>query len=121
MKKLLITLSLISPFSFADWGDVYYCQMTTSSATTNEGKRTDYELEKFQFKLDSTEKAMVFGKGGYFNKWKITLDLNRTFFGDNSWWASNMFTLLHFSEGQFMLSFLGSEEMTSISANCDKF
>lgn len=66
MKNLLLTLLLISPFSFADWGDVYYCQMTTLSATTLEGKRTDYLLEKFTFKLDETKKAMVFGKGGYF-------------------------------------------------------
>ena len=121
MKRLLITLILVSPFSFADWGDVYYCQMTSYVFIDSDGTVKQYKPEKFQFKLDSTEKAMVFGKGGYFNKWKITLDLNRTFFGDNSWWASNMFTLLHFSEGQFMLSFLGSEEMTSISANCDKF
>ena len=28
MKKLIIALMLISPVSFADWGDVYYCEMT---------------------------------------------------------------------------------------------
>jgi len=47
MKKLLITLMLISPFSFAEWGDVYYCQMTNWIITTLEGKRTDYTLDKF--------------------------------------------------------------------------
>ena len=47
MKKLLITLMLISPFSFADWDDVYYCQMTTHSDVTLEGKRTDYILEEW--------------------------------------------------------------------------
>ena len=67
MKKLLITLMLISPFSFADWGDVYYCQMTTFSQTTMlKGKRTDYTLDKFQFKLDKTKNSMVFGSSGYF-------------------------------------------------------
>ena len=72
-RKLLscfYSFFLIRPFNssdyFADWGDVYYCQMTTLSETTLEGKRTDYILEKFQFKLDKTKNAMVFGKSGIF-------------------------------------------------------
>jgi hypothetical protein len=75
MKKLLIILLLISPFSFADWGDVYYCEMTTNSLTILEGERTDYQLEKFQFKLDKTKNAMVFGKGGYMNG--VVAELNK--------------------------------------------
>ena len=66
MKKLLITLLLISPFSFADWGDVYYCQMTNSSGITLEGEKENYKLEKFQFKLDKTKNVMMFGSSGYF-------------------------------------------------------
>ena len=46
MKNLLLALLLISPASFADWGDVYYCQMTTHSEVTFEGERTDYILGK---------------------------------------------------------------------------
>ena len=40
MKRLLlhITLLLISPFSFADWDDVYYCQMTNALEITLEGE-----------------------------------------------------------------------------------
>lgn len=30
MQRLILTLLFISPFSFADWGDVYKCQMTNS-------------------------------------------------------------------------------------------
>tara|TARA_B110000091_G_C13678492_1_gene416854 strand:- start:449 stop:742 length:294 start_codon:yes stop_codon:yes gene_type:complete len=66
IKNLLLALLLISPTSFADWGDVYYCQMTTFSSTTIKGKRTDNTLEKFQFKLDKTKNSMVFGSSGYF-------------------------------------------------------
>ena len=66
IKNLLPALLLISPTSFADWGDVYYCQMTTFSSTTIKGKRTDNTLEKFQFKLDKTKNSMVFGSSGYF-------------------------------------------------------
>ena len=46
----------------ANWGDVYYCQMTTLSITTLEGERADYKLEKFQFTFDKTKNAMVFGR-----------------------------------------------------------
>lgn len=65
MKILLIILMMISSFSFADWGDIYYCQMVTHSTVTLEGKRTDYMLEKFQFKLVQTKKAIMFRSSGY--------------------------------------------------------
>ena len=63
MKNLLITLFLITPVCFADWGDVYYCEMTSYSDTSAEGNITNYKLEKFKFKLDREKQAMVFGKG----------------------------------------------------------
>ena len=65
MKKLLITLLLISPFSFADWGDVYYCQETSFVATGVSGEVIEGELGKFKFKLDQTKNAMMFGSSGY--------------------------------------------------------
>jgi len=121
MKKLLITLLLVSPFSFAEWGDVYYCQMTSLVDTTSDGTVGQYKLERFQFKLDSTEKAMVFGKGGYLNDWKVPLDPNRSWVLINRWWASNNYNLLLFEEGKLVSSSVGSEGITSITANCDKF
>ena len=66
MQKLLITLLLISPFSFSDWGDVYCCQMTNSLGITLEGVKENYKMENFQFKLDKTKNVMVFGSSGYF-------------------------------------------------------
>jgi hypothetical protein len=59
MKKLLITLLLISPFSFADWGDVYYCQMTNFVNINEEGKTGSYPLERFKFTLDDIEMGAV--------------------------------------------------------------
>jgi len=120
MKKLLITLILISPFSFADWGDVYYCQMTNHSAITLEGKRTDYMLEKFQFKLDKAKKAMVFGSTGYFSEEKASLIEGRSWPQIEAWRAEDEYMRIFFVEGKFLFSMVGNT-MTSISANCDKF
>ena len=104
MKKLLITLLLISPFSFADWGDVYYCQETTHSRTTLEGKRTDYKLEKFTFKLDQTKNAMVFGKGGLFKEYKTWVDDYGSNPSKEVWSAKDSIGMLYFEEGKFCLS-----------------
>ena len=121
MKNLLITLMLVSPFSFADWGDVYYCQMTNSSGITLEGVRTDYKLEKFQFKLDKTKNAMVFGKGGYFNNEITELRENFTWPRQESWLANDPYSITYFNEGKLLYSYVGKSGMVSISADCDKF
>jgi len=67
-RILLLTLLLISPLSFADWGDVYYCQITTSPFTMF-GITVDTEkvfkgssLEKkktFTLKVDKSSKALI--------------------------------------------------------------
>ena len=123
MQKLLITLLLISPFSFADWGEVYYCQMTTNSQTTLEGERTDYQLKKFQFKLDKTKNAMVFGKAAdsYFAGKELKLELGMDSVVKERWHAGGMFSKLYFAKGKFLYSFIGVSGLTSLSADCDKF
>ena len=121
MKKLLIALLLVSPLSFADWGDVYYCQMTTISTTTPEGKRTDYKLEKFQFKLDETRRAMVFGNSGYFEDMEMELADGKHWPAQEFWWGGTEYGRSFFQKGRFLFSTVGVEGMTSISANCDKF
>ena len=120
MKKLLITLMLISPFSFADWGDVYYCQMTTHSTTSLEGVRTVYQLEKFQFKLDKTKNAMVYGKGGYFTKSVMVLKQGHSFPKREKWYANDVYAMLYFNNGKFLHVSTGSSGSKSISADCDK-
>jgi len=125
MKKLLITLLLISPFSFADWGDVYYCEMTSYSETTIQGERTDYKLEKFTFKLDKTKNAMVFGKKGYFKDYELELDQIRG--GSPSigiWVAGGDYSELFFDRDKFIFVAVGyvtHAASQSISADCEKF
>ena len=121
MKKLLITLILISPFSFADWGDVYYCQMTNFSEVSLEGKRKDYTLEKFQFKLDKTKKAMVFGGSGYFKTTEAKLTPDRHWPALESWYAFGKYDMYYFDEGKFLFVSTGSTGSDSVSADCDKF
>ena len=120
MKKLLITLLLISPASFADWGDVYYCQMTNFSAVTFEGKGTNYMLDKFTFKLEKTKNAIVFGKDGYFDKYEIELEKD-VFPQQELLWANSSTGKLFFEEGKFLFVSVSGEDANTISATCDKF
>ena len=121
MKKLLITLLLISPFSFADWDDVYYCQMTSFVGVTLEGEKEDYKLEKFQFKLDSAKNAMVFGKGGFLSNYEMGIEEGMAFPSVEWWWAISSTTKSYFKEGKFLSSSVGVKDATLISADCDKF
>ena len=122
MQKLLITLLLLSPFSFADWDDVYYCQMTTLSITSLEGKRADYKLEKFQFKFDKTKNAMVFGKGGLFKNKEFKLKEGESVPSQEFWLADTLFSETILYKGKFLYSSIGlTLGITAISADCDKF
>jgi hypothetical protein len=121
MKRLLITLLLISPFSFADWGDVYYCQMTSNSTVTLEGQESDYTLEKFTFKLDRTKNAMVFGKGGPFDNYEMELVRMIIDPSDEKWRARDTVGHLNFTGGKLLYAMVGIENINTISANCDKF
>ena len=64
IKKLvagsMFSMLLVSNMAAADWGDVYYCQMTNLLEITLEGEKKTYKPEKFQFKLDQTKNAMMF-------------------------------------------------------------
>ena len=62
IKKLvagsMFSMLLGSEMAAADWGDVYFCQMTNLLEITLYGEQKNYKLEKFQFKLDQTKNAM---------------------------------------------------------------
>ena len=121
IKNLLLALLLISPTSFADWGDVYYCQMTTFSSTTIKGKRTDNTLEKFQFKLDKTKNSMVFGSSGYFKDSETKLIPKMHWPNIESWHGGGAYHQTYFDRGKCLYSQVGSIGITTVSANCDKF
>ena len=121
MKKLLITLLLASPFSFADWGDVYYCQETHSLEITLEGKSKNYKPQKFQFKLDKTKNAMVFGKQGYFKDVVLELREEMNWPVLESWYAKEVYAMAYFDKGKFLYVRTSPSGSNSISADCDKF
>jgi len=119
MKKLLLALMLLSPFSFADWGDVYYCQMTSHSGTDEEGKETNYNLQRFQFKVDETKNAMVFGAGGYFEGSVLPI----TYYHPNEEWVEmrDEYSMGAFRKGKFLYALVISSKMKTLTADCDKF
>ena len=129
MKKLLITLLLISPFSFADWGDVYYCKMTNFSAVSPDGRMAElleFTPNNFQFKLDETQQAIVFGKKGYFDGQILPLTpLENLDYSSTSpleaWYATHIDAEMYtFAENQFMHVSLSFDAFT-MTADCDKF
>lgn len=123
MKKLLITLLLISPFSFAEWGDVYYCDMTSSVGVSVEGTVTQHKLERFRFTLDDVEMGAVrFGKGGYLGRAYLPVERDTWRPHIPSFAASTGNMRVTFSKGKFKYTdnFIG-QAGTLITANCDKF
>lgn len=125
IKKLItgLTLSLLlaSPVANADWGDVYYCQMTNSVEITLEGEKKYYKQERFQFKLDQTKNAMVFGSTGYFSDWEMELVKGRNWPSLERWYADNGYTMAFLENGKFLFAQVVSTDLVSISADCDKF
>ena len=119
IKRILLTLLLISPFSFADWGDIYYCEMTYFSQINKEGKQQDYIPQKFKFKLDKEQNAMKFGKSGYFDNYSISLDHFAPLY--QSWTGRSDYALARFNKGKFLFSSVYVDNVTTAIANCDKF
>ncbi len=126
IKKLVVgsmfSMLLGSGAANADWGDVYYCQMTNFDEITLEGEKKSWKLEKFQFKLDQTKNAMVFGSTGYFTGMVYELTKGSSFPSIESWYANGEFAAIYFSEGKFLYTTTGAiTGIISISADCDKF
>tara|TARA_B110001469_G_scaffold124683_1_gene138789 strand:- start:1886 stop:2173 length:288 start_codon:yes stop_codon:yes gene_type:complete len=95
--------------------------MTTNSQTTLEGERTDYQLKRFQFKLDKTKKAIVFGSSGFFDKFVLPLSSSQQWPSAKAWYAKDDHSMAYFDEGKFLYVTAGISGSTSISADCDKF
>ena len=125
VKRLITGLALLMLLSSgtanADWGDVYYCQMTNFDEITLEGEKKKWKLEKFQFKLDQTKNAMVFGSTGYFADSVKELTTGRNWPSKEKWYASGTSSIAYFDEGKFLYTRNGSMGIVSVSADCDKF
>jgi hypothetical protein len=125
IKKLVVgsmfSMLLASEMATADWGDVYYCQMTNFFDITLEGKQINYKLEKLQFKLDQTKNAMVFGSKGYFKNGVIELVIGSNWPSQEEWFANDTHSSTYFMEGKLLFTSTGQLGATAASADCDKF
>jgi hypothetical protein len=125
IKKLvagsMFSMLLASEMATADWGDVYYCQITNFLRVTLEGKQINLTPEKFQFKLDQTKNAMVFGSTGYFKDVVFELAKGRNWPIVETWYAKGGDAVAYFKEGKFLFTENGSTGVDAASADCDKF
>ena len=125
IKKIITGLALLMLLSSgtanANWGDVYYCQMTNFDEITLEGEKKSWKLEKFQFKLDQTKNAMLFGSTGVFVDQVCKLKKGLNWPNIESWFANDEFSTTYFDEGKFLFAQIGSTGIRSITADCDKF
>ena len=125
VKKALLglTLSMLlgSEMAAADWGDVYYCQMTNFHNLTLEGEMENYILEKFQFKLDQTKNAMVLGSTGFLKNEVYELVTGSTFPSQEYWYANDEYSITRFDKGKLMYTENTRAGGRIILANCDKF
>ena len=123
IKKLVVgsmfSMLLGSEMAAADWDDVYYCQMTNFLGITVEGEKQNYTLEKFQFKLDQTKNAMVFGSKGYFKD--SVIELGDNWLSLETWYANDKYSITYFEEGKLLFTFNNSVGALAASADCDKF
>ena len=117
---LVLSMLLSSGTANADWGDVYYCQMTNHIEITLEGEMTNYKLEKFQFKLDQTKNAMVMGSTGNLKHEVFELTTGRNYPSQESWYANALNSIIFFRSGKFMFTRNGFSAIV-VSADCDKF
>ena len=117
----LFSMLLVSEMAAADWGDVYYCQMTNFDEIMVEGEKKSWKLEKFQFKLDQTKNAMVFGNTGMFKGEVYKLTKDKNFPEQEFWYAYDEYSMTYFREGRFSYTQIGSNGATVVSADCDKF
>jgi len=49
----LFSMLLVSEMAAADWGDVYYCQMTNSLGISLEGKKRKLQTRKVSIQIRS--------------------------------------------------------------------
>ncbi len=125
IKKLVVgsmfSMLLGSEMAAADWGDVYYCQMTNFLKITIDGEMTRYKLEKFQFKLDQTKNAMVFGSTGYFKDNVVELVKGWHWPSQETWYANSTHSMTSFDAGKFLFTYHALYAADVVSADCEKF
>jgi len=132
MKKLLLALMFLSPFSFADWGDNYDCKITHHAMGGTGATVKKYQNmvgSSFQFQLVSKadEKILTFDDKAF---WVLHRELSVTNdkFSSASQWlgtakGTNTRAIVAFEGGSFAYSWisLGNINSLIVLAQCDKF
>jgi len=131
MKKLLLALMFLSPFSFADWGDVYYCQMITHEMINDDGTVYSVVLKNFKFNMDEQSQSMVFGsvplmwKKQMFPVVSLEQFANGMIFKTKSRVGDSLYgsfkSTFNYNKGKlFGTAFVGNGLLAMV-ADCDKF
>ena len=125
IKKLVVgsmfSMLLGSGMAAADWGDVYFCQMTNLLEITLYGEQKNYKLEKFQFKLDKTKNAMVFGSTGYLGNIVIEFIKGKHLPSEEFWHTKSEYSDTYFEEGKLLYTQSDVSSITAVTADCEKF
>ncbi|MGY9053084.1 MAG: hypothetical protein ACKVH9_05870 [Rhodobacterales bacterium] len=121
MKRVLLALILISPMSYADWGDTYFCTATHHSRVDLDGKRTTFKLQDFTFHLSKEKNAMVFDNSENFFKYTVIgLSKLGSFPNLESWSAEDVDSKVVFMEGKFAHGFVTGRGVTVNTATCQR-
>ena len=120
MSLAFLLVILISPMTYADWGDTYFCTISRVYSH-NMKNEDDYKLSNFWFYLNKEKRAVVFGKGGYFDS--QTRYLERPTNNMSGWEAPNSRSTdrMVFREGVLRYSFNSIHFMLIFEADCEKF
>ena len=130
MKKLLITLMLISPFSFADWAITYKCNIThftMGRGLENLGKEYKNQIDKsFKFQTSQTVRGKVvrFDDAAFWVMHREMVVTNWKTDAKTSWIGTaasgNYRSTVAFEEGQLIYNWvsLGQIGTNSVWAKC---
>ena len=124
MKNLLLALLLLSPTSFADWGDTYFCSTTLLWGVNSNGEQpvTDRKPKTFKFNLNKAKQSLVFSEGSPFGY--EALDVTFTIFardGQESFDLKGNRSTAAYHNGVFTYSHTSTRGVRVITADCDKF
>lgn len=124
MKKLLLALMLLSPFSFAGWGDTYFCETTHIAVISRVGSLESFKSQKFKFQVSRDKQALIFGKGGYFDGTTAKLHTGireLDALGDAGLMAGDDWHTYFMNKDTFSYTRVGPDDVFAITADCDKF
>jgi hypothetical protein len=126
MKKIILFLILASSNSFGDWGDTYYCTMTSWTFTDLRGQTRDIGGgTPFKFQLSKEKKSMIFDNSVAFykDKFKIMdmyLDQTKDTIND-VWYAGTLDVTVLYNEGDLIYASAVINGTESKTGTCSKF